>query len=292
MLEPVRWLGALRRALTSARRWLDARRWPGEPRSVGDALWAQTLADFPFLAQGGPVETMALRHLVGHFLARKQFHGAHGWVVTDAQAVAIAAQACLPVLRLAGPEPARALGWYDDFVGIVVHPAQAVAQRSVTDAAGVVHQVRQPLAGEAMDRGPVMLSWEDVAQAGVRDGRPYNVVIHEFAHKLDLRDGHADGCPPLPPGFMGARTGRAAREAWHAAWQTAYDGFREQALRAERFGQRMPWLDTYAAQDRVEFFAVACEAWFTDPTRFTQEFPSLAPLLARLFGHRVSAFVA
>ncbi len=287
MLESIRSWWARQRSA----RWLFFS-WPGTPRPIGDALWAQTLADFPFLALGGPAETLALRRLAAHFLGAKQFHGAHGWVVTDPQAVAIAAQACLPLLRLAGPEPRRALSWYDDFVGIVVHPAQAVAEHTQVDAAGVVHRVRQQLAGEAMQRGPVMLSWDDVAQAGLRHGRPYNVVIHEFAHKLDMRDGHADGCPPLPPGFMGTRSGRAAREVWHAAWGAAFEAFREDALRAERFSQPAPWLDTYAATDRVEFFAVACEAWFVDPQRFRQEFPSLAPLLAQLFANRVSALTA
>jgi Mlc titration factor MtfA (ptsG expression regulator) len=101
--------------------------------------------------------------LVAHFLQRKEFSGAHGLVITDAMAVAIAAQACVPLLHWG--EPADALRWYDDFVGIVVHPDDVVARRKVVDEAGVVHHYREVLMGEAMEGGPVMLSWAAVQPA-------------------------------------------------------------------------------------------------------------------------------
>ena len=102
--------------------------------------------------------------------------------VTDAMALAVAAQACLPLVYLAPVGGcATRFRWYDDFVGIVLHPGEVLARREVTDDDGVVHHHREALTGEAMDGGPVMLSWSDVAAA---DGPPehgYNVVIHEFA---------------------------------------------------------------------------------------------------------------
>ena len=84
------------------------------------------------------------------------------------------------------------------------------ARRS--DETGVVHDWDEVIAGEAMEGGPVMLSWRDVAQAGAtrRDG--YNVVIHEFVHKIDMRDGAPDGCPPLP-------IARARARRWLAVLQ-------------------------------------------------------------------------
>ena len=103
------------------------------------------------------------------------------------------------------------LAWYDDFVGIVVHPSEVVARRKTTDETGVVHEYDEVLAGEAMDRGPVMLSWQDVLASSVTRDEGYNVVIHEFAHKIDMRGGAADGCPPLPAGFAG--TSRRATRA-------------------------------------------------------------------------------
>jgi Mlc titration factor MtfA (ptsG expression regulator) len=237
-------------------------------REIPDALWQATLADYPFLAQLPEVQRSDLRALTGRFLAQKEFHGAQGMVITDAIAVAIAAQACLPVLQLG-------LDWYDDFVGIVVHPGQMLARREQVDEAGVVHRYSEVLAGEAMEGGPVTLSWQDVASAGQEADRGYNVVVHEFVHKIDMRDGTPDGCPPLPS--------RAARSAWHDTMQAAYEGFREKVTIAERFGGEPTWLDPYGATSPAEFFAVACEAYFVNRPRFTEDFPGLTPLFDQFF---------
>ena len=113
----------------------------------------------------------------------------------------------------------------------------------MTDEAGVVHEHTQVLLGEAMERGPIMLSWEHVANATENAARGHNVVVHEFVRKLDMKNGEPNGCPPLPAGFMGARTGRAAYEAWWSAWEPAYEHFRERVIMAERFGAERPWLD-------------------------------------------------
>ena len=246
-------------------------------------LWLQTLRRTPFLAALPLADQAKLRALSALFLHRKEFTGAHGLVVTDAMAVAIAAQACLPLLHWGAP--AQALAWYDDFVGIVVHPAEAVASRKAVDEAGVVHHYDEVLLGEAMENGPVMLSWPAVEGAG-REGHATSVVIHEFVHKIDMKNGGADGNPPLPPGFMGTsgvHGARAAHAAWHAAWEPAYAHFREQVIIAERFGGEWPWLDAYAATAPAEFFAVACEAYFVHRDRFAREFPTLAPMLDALF---------
>lgn len=237
-------------------------------RAIPDVLWQATLLNYPFLAQLPEVQRTQLRVLSGRFLAQKEFHGAQGMLITDAIAVAIAAQACLPVRQLG-------LDWYDDFVGIVVHPGQMLARREQTDEAGVVHRYSELLAGEAMEGGPVTLSWQDVAQAGASASKGYNVVIHEFIHKIDMRDGTPDGCPPLPS--------RAARTLWHDTMQAAYDGFREQITIADRFGGEPPWLDPYGATSPAEFFAVACEAYFVNRPRFTEDFAPLTALFDNFF---------
>ena len=109
------------------------------------------------------------------------------------------------------------------------------------------------------------------------------MVVHEFVHKLDMRSGHPNGCPPLPAGFMGTRSARAAHEAWWAAWEPAYQHFREAVIKAERFGTDWPWLDAYGATAPAEFFAVACEAYFVNRERFALEFPGLVPVLDAFF---------
>lgn len=256
-------------------RWL--RRLRALP-SIPDAAWRATLARYPFLSNRTEVERDRLRALTAGFLSEKEFHGAHGFAITDEVALAIAAQAVLPLLHLKG-----GLTWYDDFVGVVVHPSEVVARRTTTDMAGVVHEYEEVVAGEAMDRGPVMLSWQDVLASSITSDTGYNVVIHEFAHKIDMRNGVADGCPPLPAGFAGAPTAREAQSAWLGALQSAYEGFREQTIVAERFGGEPPWLDAYGAESISEFFAVACEAYFVNRTRFAEDFPTLLALFDEFF---------
>jgi MtfA peptidase len=246
--------------------WLRKRR---AERVVPDDMWQVVLARYPFLAQRPEAELQRLRQLAAQFLDIKEFHGANGLVITDAMAIAIAAQAVLPVLNLS-------LDWYDDFVGIVVHPDEVVARRTITDEDGVVHHYDEVLAGEAMEGGPVMLNWSDVDSAGSTAEQGYNVVIHEFIHKIDMRDGTPDGCPPL--------ASKNARQAWLAVMRAEYETFREKVIIAERFGGETPWLDAYGAQAIDEFFAVACEAYFVNRKRFETEFPALMPLLDGFFG--------
>ena len=245
---------------------------------IPDAAWQATLARYRFLQAQAGADLPRLRELAARFLGEKEFYGAHDFVITDEVALAIAAQAVLPILHLPG-----GLAWYDDFVGIVVHGTEVVARRHSMDEAGVVHEYDEVLAGEAMDRGPIMLSWRDVRAGGISSAEGYNVVIHEFAHKIDMKDGAADGCPPLPPGFAGARNARAARAAWLAVLQPAYDQFAEQCVLAERFGTPAPWLNAYGATSLTEFFAVACEAYFVSRERFGAEHASLRALFEQFF---------
>jgi Mlc titration factor MtfA (ptsG expression regulator) len=244
--------------------WLRRRR---QPRPIPEALWQSVLDNYPFLRQPTAAASQRLRLLAAQFLVDKQFHGAQGLAITDEIALSISAQAVLPVLHLG-------LRWYDDFVGIVVHPDQVVARRKAQDETGVVHEWDEVLAGEAMQDGPVMLSWTDVRGAGASAAEGYNVVVHEFIHKIDMRDGAADGCPPLPA---------QRRKDWLATLQAEYERFREQVLIAQRFSGQPPWLDAYGAENPGEFFAVAGEAYFVNRPRFGQAFPALLDLFDGFF---------
>ena len=238
------------------------------PRALPDALWQPVLAQYPFLAALPALDQARLRTLTAQFLAQKEFSGAHGLAVTDEMAAAIAAQACLPVLNLG-------LNLYDDFKGIVVHPGAMLARRSVVDAAGVQHFYKEEITGEAMQGGPVTLSWQDAAPSSGHLARGFNVVIHEFVHKLDMRDGTANGCPPLPT--------REAKIAWQNGMQAAFETFQHRVAMAERFGAVMPWLDAYGATSPAEFFAVASEAYFVNPSRFEHECADLKTLFDGFF---------
>lgn len=230
-----------------------------ERRAIPEALWQLTLARYPFLAQRSAADLDELRRLTSLFLDRKEFSGAHGLQVSDDMAVAIAAQACLPVLRFG-------LAPYDGFVGIVVHADEVQVRRKVVDDDGVVHEYDDVLAGEAMDGGPVMLSWRDVSDAGETAEWGYNVVVHEFAHVLDMGDGIADGVPPLPS---------AQRARWVEVLMREYEAFCERVDADED-----TVLDPYGAESPEEFFAVASESFFVAPFDFRAEHAALYELLA------------
>jgi len=232
-------------------------------RAISDALWLETLASLPFLARRNADDLAQLRRLTSLFLDEKEFSGAGGLEVTDAMAVRIATQACLPVLHLG-------LAPYRSFVGIVVHPDEVVAQREVVDDDGIVHEYDEVLSGEAMGGGPLMLSWTDVRDAGESADWAYNVVIHEFAHVLDMADGEADGVPPLPS--------VQARQRWLATLEREFERFC-----AWVDDGRDTVLDPYGAEGIDEFFAVAVEAFFVASEAMRHEHPGLYQLLAGYF---------
>ena len=233
-------------------------------RAIPDDLWKRTLVRYPFLQRKNAADAIELRRLTSLFLDRKEFHCVGGLRLTDAMAVAIAAQAALPVLRLG-------LAHYDGFVGLVIHPDAVVAQRRDEDADGVVHEFEETLAGEAMEGGPVMLSWPDVRRAGHSADQGYNVVIHEFAHVLDMADGAANGMPVLPPGIAAAE--------WQQTMQSAFEAFVQRVDREDDVA-----LDPYGASGAEEFFAVASESFFVNPQGLLHDHAALYGLLCRYYG--------
>lgn len=243
------------------RRWRRERALARSP--IPDPLWLSTLTHYPFLARRTAGDRERLREAATLFLAEKEFSGAGGLEVDDAKAVAIAAQACLPALELG-------LDWFDGFVGIVVHPDAVVARRNVEDDDGVVHAFDEELAGEAMEGGPVMLAWRDVAEAGESAADGYNVVVHEFAHVIDMRGGVTAGAERAD--------GSTARGAWQVAMFDAWEAF----VVAVDSGEDT-FLDSYGAESIEEFFAVASEAFFVAPVECRIEQPRVYALLAEFY---------
>jgi MtfA peptidase len=247
--------------------WLQKRREARalQRRAIADVLWQACLADLPFVAARPAEQQERLRRMASLFLDRKEFAGAQGFVVTDRIALTVALQACLPVLELG-------IDHYDGFVGIVMHGDAVVAAREVMDEHGIVHAYDEELAGEAMEGGPLMLSWADVLPSEDGDAPPtaYNVVIHEFAHVLDLRDGQADGIPMLESS--------AQRRAWSEVLVPEYDRFCERVVCGYE-----TVLDPYAAEAPDEFFAVASEAFFVTPRALKEEQPAMYRLLASFY---------
>lgn len=232
-------------------------------RAIPDPLWRLTLARYPFLHLDHPDERAQLRRLSTLFLADKEFHGIAGFEVSDEVAVAVAAQACLLILHLG-------LERYGGFVGIVMHADQVLARREVMDEDGLVHEYEEELSGEAMEGGPLMLSWADVERAGLDDGPAYNVVMHEFAHVLDMADGLANGVPP--------QASAAARDAWINTMEAEYQHFCDLLDAGHETA-----IDPYGSEGLEEFFAVAVEAFFVTPLALLADHPTLYALLAGYF---------
>jgi hypothetical protein len=225
---------------------------------IDPALWRRVTSRMPFLHGLDAAQTQRLQDLALLFIGEKQFVGARGQALDDALRLSIAAQACLPILELG-------LDWYEGWSGVVIYPGDFRVRRSEMDEGGVVHEWDAELAGESWQGGPVILSW-DAAQ----HDEGANVVIHEFAHKLDMRSGEADGVPPLHRGMD--------HRAWRAALGQAYEGFCDAVERG-----RDTWLDPYAAEHPSEFFAVLSEAFFEAPNETRRRYPEMYDQLRRFY---------
>ncbi|MEW5893488.1 MAG: M90 family metallopeptidase [Pseudomonadota bacterium] len=230
-----------------------------EPLRVAEADWQAALGR-PLFAGLTAEERERLLGLARHLIADKTFSGAAGLQVDGRMAATIAAQAALPILNLGA-------GWYAGWQEIVVYPGEFVPEREEVDEAGVVHRVRRPLSGEAWEGGPLVLSWDDVEASGHGEG--YNVVIHEFAHKLDMMNGAVDGLP---------RLASAAVEDWAAAFSPAYEDFCRRVDADEPVE-----LDPYASESPAEFFAVLSEYFFEWPEPLQAAYPAVYAQMQRFY---------
>lgn len=228
---------------------------------IPEAQWQAAESALPFLDRLTDPERTRLRVLAREFIATKEWHGAPGLQLTAAIQLSIALQACLPILNLDA-----ALDAYRDWVGLIVYPGDFVIPRQVVDADGIVHEFADTVLGEAWEGGPVLLSWFD----DMNDVGDVNIVIHEFAHKLDMANGAVDGMPALH--------GEMTRAAWVAAFAPAYADFCRRVDAGEETA-----IDPYAAEHPSEFFAVASEVFFEAPELLLEEYPAVYAQLRQYF---------
>jgi len=251
---------------------------------ISDALWSEVLQRHPFLMLPDARQAERLRERAAWLLASKTLHGATGLQLTDDIRLAIAAQAALPILNLP-------VSHYEGWSEIIVYPQTFCVARQHEDAIGVVHDSIEELSGEAWPGGPVVLVWE--ADGNIADGsHPSCIVIHEFAHKLDLHaDGEANGMPALHR-HIGVTPAR-----WQQVLHDSFDAFTQTLEHIEATlpahidpdsHAADPWyaqlpLDPYAATDVAEFFAVSSEAFFTHPAPLAQALPAWYALLTAYY---------
>jgi Mlc titration factor MtfA (ptsG expression regulator) len=252
---------------TAYRRWRERRIL--RTQVIPEGLWRESLESLPFLAMYTDTELARMREKVVLFLSAKSIVGARGHRVTPRQRVVIALQACVLVLNLD-------LMYYDGWESVIVYPDEFVPGWEWEDEAGVVHTNDEPMAGEAIEGGPVVLSWADVEASQDWNAAGMNLAIHEFAHKLDMRNGVANGCPPLPP--------EMAPHIWKRTMLTAYEDFRRRVDRGDRTA-----IDPYAAESPGEFFAVLSEVFFVEPQLLRHEYKAVYQQFASFYRQEPAA---
>jgi Mlc titration factor MtfA (ptsG expression regulator) len=219
---------------------------------------AQHLAVWPAL---DAAEQQRLLVVADELLSRKRWEAARGFALDDTVRVVIAAQAALLVLGLSTDH-------YRLVSGIVVHPTtvETTGVRPGPSRGTVTSDPLSVLGLAQSGRGPVVLAWDE-ALAGAHRSQPgHNVVLHEFAHKLDMLDGTIDGTPLLP---------RELRADWVRVCTGVY-----QDLVAGRPRPPMRW---YGATNPGEFFAVATEVFFEQPAELAALEPELYDVLRRFY---------
>lgn len=197
-------------------------------------------------------------------VAEKYWEGCQGFTITEEVQVTVAAQAALLVLGMEDQ-------YFDHVQSVLVYPTAYIAPEKTRGAGGVVTIGNSTREGEAWYRGPVILSWDDVLQGGRQNTDGSNLVLHEFAHQLDMQNGRsADGTPPMES--------KKQNEQWQSVLHSEY----QQLVRDCRQGRRT-LLGHYAATNLAEFFAVATECFFERADQMKQEHPSLYKILAEYY---------
>lgn len=228
---------------------------------IDDVTWNRALEDYSFSRVLSTDERARLKQLVILFLAEKPINGAGKLNIDNGARLAIAIQACMLILNLD-------LDWYKSWTEVIIYPGEFVARHEEVDEAGVVHIIEEPMSGESWEHGTVILSWADVQQADQGDG--YNVVIHEFAHQIDMLNGDANGFPPLHKGMD--------RAQWASAFSKAYEHFCRRVDSGEETS-----IDEYASENPAEFFAVISEAFIETPLVVRGEYPEVYAQLAQFY---------
>lgn len=228
---------------------------------IDDDAWRHALAEYSFTRVLNAHECARLKQLVILFLAEKPINGAGKLNIDNGARLAVAVQACMLILNLD-------IDWYKSWTEVIVYPSEFVARHEEVDEAGVVHVIEQPMSGESWSHGTVVLSWADVRQAGKEDG--YNVVIHEFAHQIDMLNGDANGFPPLHKDM--------SRERWANVFSKAYEDF---CKRVDDWEDTV--IDEYAAENPGEFFAVISEVFIETPQVVRSEYPEVYAQLVQFY---------
>ena len=209
----------------------------------------------PYYKYLTPEEQQELHGHIQVFLHEKEFEGCEGLKITDEIRVTIAAQACILLLH-------RQTDYFPLMKTILVYPHHYFAYTTKRQAGGFVQEGVQARLGESWQRGPIVLSWDDVMRGAADPNDGHNVIFHEFAHELDSESGAMEGAPDLPQATM------------YTAWSRVL-GYEYKKLLDDIQRNHHHLIDTYGAVSPAEFFAVVTEAFFEKPVQLKRHHPEL-----------------
>jgi hypothetical protein len=220
----------------------------------------------------GDVEQQTLRDDLRIFLAEKYWEGCGGQVMSDEIRVTISAHACLLTLGLEHD-------YYPNVESILVYPAGYVARSRTAKPGGIIEEGPSGRLGEAWSTGPVILSWSDSLRDGQGHNPGHNVTLHEFAHKLDMASGGADGVPRLHAD--------EDYDRWAVVMSNEYQHLLHRVEHHEH-----PVIDPYGATNPAEFFAVSTEMFFEHPVIMKAHIPALYDVFKAFYRQDTAGRVA
>jgi MtfA peptidase len=239
--------------------------------AIPNEQWQRALRELPFLDHYEEALLARLRELATLFLVEKSItsgaeEGEYVLEVTPHMRIVIAIQACVLLLGKKG-SVSEAIEDFANFENVIVHPGDFPQSYDYEDEFGIVHKLDEPIAGESWENGPVLLSWPAVEAGYMESGM--SLVVHEFAHKLDMLNGDIDGIPAMPSMHI---------ESFRSAITEAYQDFCIHVDANEDTA-----IDPYAAEAIDEFFAVTCEVFFEEPELLRIEYPEYFEQLRAYF---------
>lgn len=217
-------------------------------------------------------ELLLLERLTQVFIAEKNFEGCADLEMNDEVKVVIAAQASLLVLGLPSFQ-------YDRVDSILVYPTTVTIPPSRSSVFGnnlAIVPDQQHVLGLAWQQGSVVLVWDAVKCGACHPERGHNVVYHEFAHILDMRDGTADGTPELHS--------RSLYLQWVETFSKEFYRLKKESAEGNK-----TLLDTYGTVNEAEFFAVTTELFFDRPVKMEKIYPELYQVMSLFYQQDTAA---
>lgn len=159
-----------------------------KPQAEMLAQWHEAL-NIPLLAPLNEPEQQRLVSVASQLLQQKRFIPLQGLILTPLMQARLALLFALPVMELGAK-------WLDGFHEVLIYPSPFIVAEDWQDDLGLVHSGQSVQSGQSWEQGPIVLNWQDIQDSFDLSG--FNLVIHEAAHKLDMRNGgHSNGVPPI-----------------------------------------------------------------------------------------------